>query len=212
MSFQKQQQRSEVLLGLMTAEEIELVEQSVIGAETYRDNQFQAGHPKTYRGTVAWAERTRLLRLLLAGSGRWEEYCDRNLEGVQTTDGRVILLTCVGDSKTGIPGGDGPGTRRRGALTERQVDWNALRFGRQQAALFPVQLETDGDELPITVVLFVHRKRRRVTAELSIPVTMKANGGFEFAHRELLPAIDLTQSDYQPDEDGGPDTIDFDIE
>lgn len=205
----QQNQNQQPVLGLMTDAEIEIVVNAVKGAEVARDNLFQEGHPLTYGGTIAYAERTRLLRVLLA-DGRWKPFREKNLEGVQTLDERVILLTCAADARTGRPG-SAPSTRPKGDLTERQVRWNRLRFGQRQASLEPTQLELLED-FPVTLILLVHRRKKAVRAEISIPVGMEPNGTFEFHHREFLPLIEVATGQYLGADDDGPETIDFDIE
>ncbi len=132
-------------------------------------------HPRTYPGTVAWAETTRSLREGLFGSG-WTRKNEANLPLVVNAEETIAIAVASGDSETGNKDGF-PCTRSaRGPKTAEAVRVNRqimLPFSDPKPVIESINTPDRSTWLFLTYRDLVARVLR---CELSRPVSMTEDG------------------------------------
>ncbi|MCA9879722.1 MAG: hypothetical protein KC442_18140 [Thermomicrobiales bacterium] len=146
--------------------------------------------PKTFPGTVAWADTVARLAALMRPSG-WTREDDRNMPFVVRGDGKIALTVWTGNALTGNPHRQPNVRARRGKKTSERVAGNVRQLG---LGLAPVSSSKSKEHNWLTWALLIFRDevRRRVVSELSLPVSVSPDHkvvGWD--ERILLPAIEF---------------------
>jgi hypothetical protein len=145
--------------------------------------------PPNMQGMARYSRTVRLLRERLVPLG-WSYDNPRNLARTVSPDGRIAIITTLGDSATGVPHVM-PSTRyEKGVATVEAVSRNFLQL------TLPIDL---GDEEPIdadaegttTWVLLYNVTESEIRCELSLPDSMVEGYIDTWTERLILPPIPL---------------------
>jgi hypothetical protein len=170
-------------------------------------------HPPLVRGIWAWGEAVRALREYALPRG-WRRSDHRNYSVVIDDDRRLAIAVATGDDATGIIELS-PTTRAvKGISTLLAVVANQAQLSlfsdNELAAVTSDGTEEDREDL-VTWVLLIHRSKREVRCELSLPSSMGSDGRINAWHeRIILGAVPVDSDQVDIDAPEAPD-IDVDV-
>jgi hypothetical protein len=149
---------------------------------------YTALDPPNMAGMARFARTVRLLREQLIPLG-WTFDNPRNLARTVSPDGRVAIITTLGDAATGVPHVP-PSTRyEKGIATVEAVNRNFLQLA------LPIEIEDDvaGDDdgETTTWVLLYNVTGTEIRAELSLPDSMVDGFIDTWLERIILPPVPL---------------------
>jgi hypothetical protein len=149
-------------------------------------------HPRLIPGIWAWGETVRALREYTLPKG-WSRSDENNYAVVIDPPGEMAIAVATGDAATGIKDLVPTTKANKGPSTADAVQANHLQLLLFGDLPIPSAANDDGAEKDrLTWLLLVHRAASEVRCELSLPVTMGADGKVSaWKERILLPAIPL---------------------
>jgi hypothetical protein len=166
-------------------------------------------HPRLIPGIWAWGETVRALREYVLPKG-WSRSDENNYAVVIDPLGEMAIAVATGDAATGMKDLVPTTKANKGPSTADAVQANHLQLLLFGDLPVPSAANDGGDKERLTWLLLVHRAISEVRCELSLPVTMGADGKVSsWKERILLPAIPL---DGDPVEIVPPQQPDIDID
>jgi hypothetical protein len=172
--------------------------------------QFLAGTENDPPGAPsynAWAHTVRALREYLLAEG-WTRRNDDNFPLTVHPGGRWAIQVATGDEATGHPDSSPSTKQSKGPKTAGAISANQV----QLLIPFPSMPlpEPEPDETLLTWMLLVHRSKREVRCELSLPVAIRPDGRVDVWRERIVLGSTPTDDEYNPAASDVPD-IDFDI-
>lgn len=134
-------------------------------------------HPPLYAGFVAWGEAVRGLRDVLATRG-WTRCDENNYSLCVSPSEDVAIAVATGNDGTGQAGMTPSTKSPKGPSTVDAIAVNQLQFGLPFPDATPVVATRPGEpeQQRATWLLLIHRAGHEVRCELSLPLSVSADG------------------------------------